>query len=179
MADTDGHGGLLREVDPLRLFITQRAELIRYVHRIAADGDDVEDIVQEAWLRFSAAASGQDVREPRGFLFRIARNLAMDGHRRRSLERKVFADGCTGDVERVSSSEPSAQARGEAADELAAIRAAIARLPERTRRVFVMHRIEGLKLVEIAQRLGISKSLAQQLVVDGLERCRTARRQAS
>lgn len=179
MAGTDGNGGSLREVDPLRLFLTQRAELIRYVNRIAADSDDVEDIVQEAWLRFNAAACGQEILEPRGFLFRIARNLAMDRHRRRGFERKLFADDGAGSVEQISSSEPSAQARVEAIDELAAIRAAIARLPERTRRAFVMHRVEGLKLVEIAQRLGISKSLAQQLVIDGLERCRTARRQAS
>jgi RNA polymerase sigma factor (sigma-70 family) len=178
MAGTKGDGGRSGDAYPLRLFLSLRADLTRYVRTIAADGDDVDDIVQEAWCRFSAAAPSQAIQEPRGFLFRIARNLAMDGHRRRQTERKLFASEAPEVTSLVPSDEPSAQAQVEAVDELAAVRAAIARLPERTRTAFLLHRVEGLKLVDIAARMGISKSLAQQLVVDGLERCKAARRRA-
>jgi RNA polymerase sigma-70 factor (ECF subfamily) len=47
-------------------------------------------------------------------------------------------------------------------------------MPDRMRQAFDMHRFQGMKLVEIAARLSISKSTAQELVVDGVERCRRA-----
>jgi DNA-directed RNA polymerase specialized sigma24 family protein len=127
MAGTKGDGGRSGDAYPLRLFLSLRADLTRYVRTIAADGDDVDDIVQEAWCRFSAAAPSQAIQEPRGFLFRIARNLAMDGHRRRQTERKLFASEASEVTSLVPSDEPSAQAQVEAVDELAAVRAAMSR----------------------------------------------------
>lgn len=172
----DSAAGDSGDRDPLRLFLSQRAELVRYAQRITGDLLAAEDVVQESWLRFSAAHDRQAIDEPRGLLFRIVRNLALDGRRRQGLETRIFAAD-SGDVaERIAADEPSVQTRAEAADDLERVRVAIARMPERTRRAFVLHRIEGLKLVEIAERLGISKSLAHQLVVDGVELCRKALR---
>lgn len=172
------NGGGPGDVDPLRLFLSLRAELLRYGRSIASDGEDVEDIVQEAWLRFDAATSTKRVPESRGFLFRIVHNLVMDRYRRRRVERTLLVGDGAADTDVVPSDEPTAEVRLESANELAAVRAAIARLPERTRQAFLLHRVHGLKLVDVAARLGISKSLAQQLVVDGLEACREARRRA-
>ena len=76
----------------------------------------------------------------------------------------------------IPSDEPSQQMRMEARDELAMLHKAMARLPKRTRRAFEMHRFEGMKLVEIAAELGISKSLAQELVMEGVEYCKKALR---
>lgn len=165
-------------IDPLPLFLSLRSDLIRYGRSIARADDDVEDIVQEAWLRFATATSAKTILESRGFLFRIVHNLVMDRHRRRRVERALLIRDEPADADAVPSDEPSAEARLESASEPAAVRAAIARLPERTRRAFVLHRMHGLKLVEVAARLHLSKSLAQQLVVDALEACREARRRA-
>lgn len=178
MAGQVGSGGTFGDVDRDRLFLALRPDLLRYGRAIAADVGDVEDIVQETWLRFHRAKPGQRLVEPRGFLFRIMRNLVMDGHRRRRTERRLFAGDGVDAAATVPSDEPTAQARIEAASELAAIRAAIDGLPRRTREAFLLHRVHGMKLVDIAARLGISKSLTQQLVVDGLEQCRQARRRA-
>ncbi|WP_443478855.1 sigma-70 family RNA polymerase sigma factor [Novosphingobium aerophilum] len=176
MDRADRENGASSDGELLRVFLAQRSELVRYTANIVGDRAGAEDIVQEAWLRFNAAAKKQLIGEPRGFLFRIARNLARDGRRRRSFEQKLFSGDDSGVAELIASDEPSAQTRLEAMDELSIIRTAMDALPERTRLAFTMHRFEGARLIDIAERLGISRSLAQELVVDGLERCRKALR---
>jgi RNA polymerase sigma-70 factor (ECF subfamily) len=162
-------------IDPQRLFLDARVELLRYARTIVSEIDEADDVVQEAWLRFSAATRRPDRLLSRGFIFRMLRNLATDRYRRRQIERRLF-DHAGEDALNVPSDEPSAQIRAEAAAELALIQAAIDRLPERTRRALLLNRVHGHTLVEVAGKLGISKSLAQQLVVDGLDACRQAQR---
>jgi RNA polymerase sigma-70 factor (ECF subfamily) len=44
-------------------------------------------------------------------------------------------------------------------------------LPERTRRVFEMHRLEGRTLQDIADTFGISPTLTHQLVRKAITHC--------
>ncbi|GFE72992.1 sigma-70 family RNA polymerase sigma factor [Novosphingobium sp. TCA1] len=163
--------------DHLGVFTKNRSALIRYASTITGDIGLAEDVVQDAWTRFIDAAEVQAIHEPDRFLFRIARNLALDARRRRAFEGRLFAQDATDAAQRIASDMPSAQASAEAADELAHIMDAVSRLPERTRQAFLLHRVEGLTLVEVGARLGLSKSLVHELVVSALEQCRKARRQ--
>jgi RNA polymerase sigma factor (sigma-70 family) len=174
----DKQGELTRvsRMDTLQVFVAAQAELLRYAARLTGDSAEAEDVVQEAWLRFRAAASARVLDEPNGYLFRIVHNLALDRHRRRARENQVFASDATVAAGFVSSDEPSQQTQLEAKSELAMLRKAMTQLPNRTRRAFEMHRFNDMKLVEIATELGISKSLAQELVMDGVEHCKKALR---
>ena len=163
-------------MDTLQVFIAAQAELLRYAARLTGDSAEAEDVVQEAWLRFRAATSARVLEEPNGYLFRIVRNLALDRQRRRGRESQVFASEATIAAALVPSDEPSQQMSMEAKDELALLHKAMAQLPERTRRAFEMHRFEDMKLVEIAAELGISKSLASELVIEAVEFCKKALR---
>nr|WP_086491010.1 sigma-70 family RNA polymerase sigma factor [Novosphingobium panipatense] len=162
--------------DHLGVFTKNRSALIRYASTITGDIGLAEDVVQDAWTRFIDAAEVQAIHEPDRFLFRIARNLALDARRRRAFEGRLFAQDAADAAQQIASDMPSAQACAEAADELAHI-IAVSRLPERTRQAFLLHRVEGLTLVEVGTRLGLSKSLVHELVVSALEQCRKARRQ--
>lgn len=166
----------MSRMDTLQVFIAAQAELLRYAARLTGDSAEAEDVVQEAWLRFRAATGARVLEEPNGYLFRIVHNLALDRHRRRARENLVFASEATVAAAFVPSDEPSQQMILEAKDELAMLHKAMAQLPKRTRRAFEMHRFEGMKLVEIAAELGISKSLAQELVMEGVEYCKKALR---
>lgn len=148
-------------------------ELVAYASRIVGDRGRAEDVVQEAFLRFRAA-SGGGVEEPLGYLYRIVRNLAFDGWRRTTLEgRYMAADG-----EKIAAAmpgdRPSPEAELIARDELRRVLAAMAQLPERTRIALEMHRFGGFKLKEIAEHLGISVSMAQVLVMEGVRHCQRA-----
>lgn len=163
-----GHG------DSLALYLSHRRELVRYAANIVGDISNAEDIVQEAWLRFRTIANTRFLTEPKGYLYRIVRNLALDGRRRRGLEQRLFVETSFDIWATVQSDQPSQQTVVESRGDIAAIQRVIANMPDRTRKAFEMHRFQGLKLVEIAAQLGISKSLAHELVVNGIERCKKA-----
>ena len=164
--------------EQLGLFIAQRADLLRYISMIAADATLAEDIVQDVWVRFNAAAATQTIHEPRRFLFRIARNLALDDRRRRGLEQKLFTED-NGKALFVASDEPTVERSVEAASELILLQTALAKRPDRTRQAFLLHRVEGLTLVEIGARLGVSKSVAHELVTDAVDHCRAIYRRGT
>jgi len=133
-------------------------------------------VVQDAWLRFRATARSPTLEEPTGYLFRIVHNLALDRQRRDGRASRIFATEATVAAELIPSDQPSQQASVEAKDELVMVRNALEQLPVRTRRAFEMHRFEDMKLIEIAQELGISKSLVSELVIEAVEFCKKALR---
>jgi len=154
----------------LALYLAHRGALVNYASTIVGDRARAEDVVQEAWLRFGAAAENRPLEEPVGFLYRIVRNLAVDGRRRLTREgRTVEADH---DAVDVPLDYPSPEAEAVAREELRLLRRAIAELPERTRVALEMRRFGGLKLREIAARLGVSVTVAHEIVAEGIAHCR-------
>ena len=155
----------------LGLFLDHRPELLAYANRIVRDHASAEDVVQEAYLRFADATKGTLVEEPIRYLYRIVRNLAIDGRRRqlRDARRTVSDETLAGRLVAADQS-PEESAAGRA--DLRALEAALAELPARTRAALEMHRFGGYTLKEIAAHLGISITLAHTLVIDGVEHCR-------
>lgn len=152
--------------------MAHRGELVNYANGIVGDVAHAEDVVQEAWLRFGAAAGGRPIDEPVGYLYRIVRNLAIDSYRRRMREgRIVRADDETA-VGTTMDDAPSPETAAAARDELRRLREAMAELPERTRIALEMRRFGGCKLKEIADHLGISVTLAHDIVAEGIAYCR-------
>lgn len=166
----------MSKIDSLQLFLAAQADLVRYATRITGDPAEAQDVVQDAWLRFRATVGSRTLEEPSGYLFRIVHNLALDRQRRGGRESRIFTTEAAVATELVPSDQPSQQASAEAKDELAMIHKALGLLPARTRRAFEMHRFEDMKLIEIAQELGISKSLASELVIEAVEFCKKALR---
>lgn len=164
--------GVPGDRETLSLFTSHRGALVSYAQRILGNAAYAEDVVQEAYLRFSTA-NRVILDDPLSYLYRVVRNLALDGRRRFAREGKVVipgSDALLSDVESGMSS-PEAQAISQA--DVRTMVAAMAELPERTRIALEMHRFGGCTFREIAEHLGISLGLAHSLVIDGLEHCRT------
>lgn len=161
----------------LNLYLAHRRDLVNYASGIVGDRAQAEDVVQEAWLRFGAVAEGRrdegrGLAEPLGYLYRIVRNLAVDGRRRLLRERRLMEAGDGAAAETHADEKPSPEAEILARDELRLLQAAMAELPERTRIALEMHRFGGATIKDIAEHLGISVGLVHALLVDGLEHCR-------
>lgn len=157
--------------DTTALFIEHRRLLVEYATGIVGSRAQAEDLVQEAWLRFDETAKKRFLAEPLGYLYRIVRNLALDGRRRIAREKEALASGVAASVTSpgtVSTPEMLALHR----DELRLLEEALAELPERTRIAFEMHRLDGCKLREIALALGVSVPLAHVLVTEGIRHCK-------
>lgn len=118
---------------------------------LAGNGADAEDIVQDACLRALAALESQEVEKPRAWLLTITRNVAFSFLARRGPQSPADVN----DLERdgmLATPEPGpdAEARLIAADEGAALRAALAALPLALRETVLMRAIHGLSYRDIA-----------------------------
>lgn len=156
----------------LGLYMAHRGALVDYATGILGSRAQGEEVVQEAWLRFEQAARRRFLDEPLGYLYRIVRNIALDGRRQRDRESRYLAVPIDGAAEAAPEERASPETEALHREELAIVRAALAELPERTRTALEMHRLDGRTLKEIAGHLGISIALAHALVADGVAHCR-------
>jgi RNA polymerase sigma factor (sigma-70 family) len=145
---------------------------VNYANGIVGNRAQAEDVVQEAWLRFGAVTQRRSLDEPVGYLYRIVRNLAVDGRRRLVREERVIAPQADAAVQEAADHRPSPEAQTLARNELRLLREALAGLPERTRIALEMRRFGGCKLKEIAAHLGISVTVAHEIVAEGIAHCR-------
>lgn len=158
--------------DAASLFTEHRHSLVDYAASIVGSRAQAEDVVQEAWLRYDQVARQRLLGEPLAYLYRIVRNLALDGRRTATRETRLLASEPVAVATASSTFSPTPERVALYKDELRLLHEAMAELPRRTRIAFEMHRFGGCKLREIANHLGISLALAHRLVADGLEHCR-------
>jgi RNA polymerase sigma factor (sigma-70 family) len=154
----------------LSQIFSHRAALQKYLRRFTAGAEDVEDLVQEAYVRVCGLPDGQVVESPRALLFRIARNLAVD----RARQRVTRATDDVADFEplNVSSEEAEPDEQVDLRRRFESFCAAVDSLPPLCRRVFVLRKVHQLSHAEIAQVLGLSHSTIEKHVAKGLLRCR-------
>ena len=156
----------------LEVFVALRRKLARAVSRIVPP-PEIEDIVQETYVRVCQFEQLGNIRHPRSFLYRTARNLALD-HIKRSESRVIV--GLPGEEEEQGDSD-TAQISLDVYDQLAAKQEfeifckAVQQLPEQCRRVFVLRKVYGYSQKEIAQALDIGESTVEKHIAYGIKRC--------
>lgn len=153
--------------------MANRATLVDYANGLVGNRAQAEDLVQEAWLRFDAASRRSLLNEPLGYLYRIIRNLALDGRRKAQRESRVMApESIDAVIDSAADSRPTPEVSALYKNELDLLQVAISELPERTRIALEMHRFGGCKLREIAAVLGVSLPMAHTLVSEGVQHCK-------
>ncbi len=144
-----------------------RAWLVRWFGRRVRNPADAEDLAQEVFARIAARDSTEPVEHLGGYVLKTATTVLADRSRRRAshlsdlhvpLDPERHGDGEI-DPERVLSSK----------EDLRAVTAALLSLPERTRTVFILRRLEGRRHKEIAARLGISVSAVEKHLVRAIQ----------
>jgi len=139
--------------------------LYGYLVRMTGDVTCAEDAFQETFWRVHCKAHTLKGNNFKGWLFRIATNVAVSDFRKRKRGRAISLDRCSecqnGDCHNVSSAsltdcsaEPSlAVERDEMKRQL---RGAIAALPARQKATLVMAYYQGMTYTDIAAALGCS-----------------------
>lgn len=128
-----------------------------------AGSDDAEDLVQEVFARIVARDRHEPVGNLNGYVLRVAASVLADRGRRRAS--RHADDHIAFDPDLHADEEIDAARVLEGKEELHAATAALLALPERTRTVFVLRRLEGWRFAEIARHLGISVSAAEKHMV--------------
>ena len=133
-------------------FQTERDKLLTYLGRRA--GHDVApDLVQEVFARAAGSSQASRLINPAAFLRRIARNLLIDRARRRAANDVIVFPL---EEQRDAACPPQQEWGLEAEDLLRLYQEAVDTLPEKTRRVFLMHRVDEFSYRKIHEELGIS-----------------------
>ena len=155
------------------LFQQHAPELSGFFHRRLGSPDQAADLCQEVYLRLRRLEHAGDIaalRDPRAFLFRIARNLLID-HLRQQRARPATVALHDPDL-RLESETPTPEAAASSAQTLAGVQAALTELPDHVRQALLWHRLEGLSQREIATRLGVSERMAGKYISRALSHCR-------
>ena len=126
--------------------------LLRYFRHHAGE-DAAADLVQDVFVRAAGRPQESKLLNPGGFLRCVAKNLLIDRARKRKRDNVVLLPL---QEERDAVSAPEQEHELEARDLLRTYEQAVESMPEKTRRVFLMRRVDGLSYREIHQRLGIS-----------------------
>jgi RNA polymerase sigma factor (sigma-70 family) len=157
-------------------------ELLNFCVRHMRHRDAAADVVQESYARVLAVQhSGQSVPEPRALLYRTARNLQIDLHRRSEVRGEwlqVDAESAHNELEGLAApraSEPEVAA--DSTQRVNALLATIDALPLRCREAFILHKFDGLPHAEVAERMGISRKMVEQHVKLALIACKRCKDQ--
>jgi len=148
-----------------------RACLFRFTHNRA----DVDDLLQETYARLliaGASTETAEVRSIRAFALTVARNVALDWLRHRS----IVPIEAVADLESMDVLDEGEQVEEivNTHQELARLSDAVAALPERCRQVFTLRKIYGFSQQEIAERLGISENTIEVHLQRAARRCAQA-----
>ena len=120
-----------------------------------SSGTDIDDIVQEAYVRVLRARSNGEVHSPRALLLVTARNLMLMQFRHRQVARENSLEEL-GLVDIMDDGPDVAEAVARS-QELELLTMAIQSLPTRCRQILTLHKIYGIPLKDVAVQLGISE----------------------
>jgi RNA polymerase sigma-70 factor (ECF subfamily) len=130
------------------------------------------DLAQETYLRMLRQPPRKPVLNLRGFIFQIARNLAID-HARSRNTRDQHDQGMAYLYE-VTGESPELFDVVAAQRDLSAMAAAVQRLPDQCQRIFMLCRLQGVPHKQVAEQLGVSVSTVEKqlaLALDFLCQC--------
>jgi RNA polymerase sigma factor (sigma-70 family) len=159
-----------RENDGLRqeLDTRFRMPLMAYFVRRTGNRSEAEDLTQETFVRLIASRSFEGVDEANAYVFRVASNLLRDRARVAARRRKhpVFPLE-TVPVEEIAKSiaedcGPERVLMGK--QRLSEVLGCLDELGERTKSIFILFRLEGMKQKDIAALYGMGLSTVEKQV---------------
>jgi RNA polymerase sigma-70 factor (ECF subfamily) len=145
------------------------SSLKRFIGRFMRNSSDIEDIAQEAFLRAYTVERGRPIEQPKSFLFRIAKHLALSQLTRKARQITDYIE----DLEdsNVIQLEYSAEEEVSARQMLGVHCEAVAELAPQCRQVYLLRKVHGFSHKEIAEHLGIAVSTVEKHLMKAIEQC--------
>jgi RNA polymerase sigma-70 factor (ECF subfamily) len=155
------------------LFRAHNAALVSFLAARLHDPQDARDVAQEAYVRLLQLDTPGALSFLRGYLFRIAENLAIDRIRHRALRvRAAYTERLLFDeLDEGSSAEQNLLAQ----EEVSRISTRLMELPANCRRAFILHVLLDRPTSDIAAELNVSDRTVRNYVTRGLLVCQAVR----
>lgn len=161
----DGLKVVSAKAEDLReLFVELRVPICRYLMSLGLDRTAAEDVAQESFLRLCERGLQADS-NVRGWIFRVAHNLARDEQRRKVRRPTVELE--SEDDYQYPDGKPSPEKSLLEREQASRLKKALSRLPDEQRQCLHL-RAEGLRYREIGEVLGAGTSTVAEWVHKGL-----------
>jgi RNA polymerase sigma-70 factor (ECF subfamily) len=143
-------------------------QILNYLWRMTGDEQAAYDLTQEvfvrAWQRFETIRGYE---QPRGWLFRVATNLALTHKSSRGRTTPFSA------MPSLGSDAPGASDPARRFAESDHVRSVLLRLPAKRRAALVLREVYGLSTPEVGQALGMSETAVRMAISRAREQFRT------
>ena len=155
----------------LQAFDAHEKQIRRIFARYCRRSEDIEDLTQEAFLKAFAAELKTDIKNPKAFLFRVAKNLALSEIKRKINTTTDYIEDSGGSEVLRDKQQASIESQIDGRRKLIIATKIIAGLRPEYRRALLMRKVDQLKFKQIATRLGVSVSLVEKRVASALLIC--------
>lgn len=145
------------------LFVSYSADLRNFVTGKFGDINEADDIVQDAFRNMLRMESPEEIEDPRAYLYKTARNLALNRIRKQKHHDNYIA------VQEQKEQALSPERTVAANKDLEILQKAVTKLPPKIKRAFVLSRVHSKTYAEIGQELGISISTVEKYIITALE----------
>lgn len=155
------------------VFLSIRGGLARAVSGIVPPRE-IEDVVQETYVRVCQSQNPDEIRSPRSFMYRTARNIALN-YVTKAESRLVDSLDAAYDAGSWGVADPKSDTfnRVSSQEEFSFFCDAVRSLPIQCRRAFVLKKVYGHSYKEIAEILQISEKTVEKHIAKGIARCKT------
>ncbi len=141
-----------------------RPALMAFFLRRVRDHAEAEDLTQEVFMRLLNSTTKAE--KPDAFVFQVAQNLLIDRARQHQVRERHRLGALADDDRELDPLDPYRITEGR--ERVAALVAALSELPERTRTMFILYRIENMSQEAIGETYGISASAVKQQIAKAM-----------
>ncbi|WP_449253235.1 RNA polymerase sigma factor [Brevundimonas naejangsanensis] len=126
---------------------------------------EIDDIIQEAYAKLATAPDVSGIRNVKAYVYRTAYSVMVSRLRRKSVVSiQTLADL---DILQTATDDASPEEQAIARNELQLLMQMLGRLPDKTRRIFLLSRVSGLSQKEIVRETGYPESTVEKHIAKG------------
>jgi len=152
----------------LTAFQSCRDGLVRSIMKMSVEQQDVDDILQETFIRVLDSDAKQEIKSPKGYLFVVSRNLVLKKLMQQSKEIHTELDDALteDDDENTVEKDLYQKLKFERFNKV------LSSLPEKHRRAILLRKLYCLSHKEIAKKMDVSVSSIEKYIAQGLKQCK-------
>ena len=158
-----------------KTFLENSSFLKKFLGRFLSERQDIEDVVQETYLRAYHAEqdskrADKAIEYPKAFLFQIAKNIALTELSKKSRRITDYIEDI--ELSLVLDNGATTEQELEAREHIDIICEAVTTMPERRQRIYLMRKVHGASHQAIADHFEISVSAVEKHLLKAMLTCR-------
>lgn len=150
----------------ISIFKHYKSALKYFVSGYVVNSQDVDDICQETFLRTYKSSLQGEVKKPKSFMFRVAKNLIVSDFRKAANQLNEYVEDINLVIPKMDADDLENNALAQ--EKLGIMCEAIASLPNKCRQAVIMRKIYGLSTKDIAKRMNISPITVSNYITKGM-----------